>query len=588
MTQTFIPGKDAALEDSIAGFQKKLADLGFNIEEASWLNPVPNVWSVHIRDKDCPLCFSNGKGATKKAALASALGEYFERLSTNYFFADFWLGETQANAPFVHYPNEKWFPIPEDDALPEGILDARLRAFYDPDRALTGSQLVDLQTGNARRGVCALPFVRQSDNQTVYIPMNIVGNLYVSNGMSAGNTANEARVQGLSEVFERHIKNRIIAESISLPEIPSEVLARYPGVVAAIEKLEAEGFPIFTFDGSLGGKYPVICVVLFNPENGTCFASFGAHPDFGVALERTVTELLQGRSLKDLDVFTPPTFDDEEVAEHANLETHFIDSSGLISWDMFKQDADYPFVDWSFSGTTAEEFTALMAIFQAEDKEVYIADYEHLGVYACRILVPGMSDIYPAEDLWLANNNMGSHLRDTILNLPDSRWQKEQYLQLIERLDDEGLDDFTRVRELLGLATGKDNGWHTLRIGELKAMLALAGGDLEQALIWTEWTMEFNASIFSPARARYYRCLQTLLLLSMEEEREPLQYLNAFVRMYGAETVEAASQAMSGEAPFYGLQTVDNDLHAFPAHRALLEAWEKLQRAKAQFQEKAQ
>lgn len=573
MTQTFIPGKDAALEDSIAGFQKKLADLGFNIEEASWLNPVPNVWSVHIRDKECPLCFSNGKGATEKAALASALGEYFERLSTNYFFADFWLGESQANAPFVHYPNEKWFPIPADDSLPEGILDPRLHDFYDPDRALTGSQLVDLQTGNTQRGVCALPFVRQSDNQTVYIPMNIIGNLYVSNGMSAGNTANEARVQGLSEVFERHIKNRIIAESISLPEIPGEVLARYPAVVAAIEKLEAEGFPIFAYDGSLGGKYPVICVVLFNPENGTCFASFGAHPDFGVALERTVTELLQGRSLKDLDVFTPPTFDDEEVAEHANLETHFIDSSGLISWDMFKQDADYPFVDWNFSGTTAEEFAALMAIFNAEDKEVYIADYEHLGVYACRILVPGMSDIYPAEDLWLANNNMGSHLRDTILSLPDSRWQKEEYLQLIERLDDEGLDDFTRVRELLGLATGKDNGWHTLRIGELKAMLALAGGDLDQALIWTEWTMEFNASLFSPERARYYRCLQTLLLLSMEEEREPLQYLNAFIRMYGADTVDAASQAMSGEAPFYGLQTVDSDLHAFPAHRALLGAW---------------
>ncbi|VEB61502.1 UPF0142 protein [Salmonella enterica subsp. enterica] len=48
---------------------------------------------MHIRDKECALCFTNGKGATKKAALASALGEYFERLSTNYFFADFWLGE---------------------------------------------------------------------------------------------------------------------------------------------------------------------------------------------------------------------------------------------------------------------------------------------------------------------------------------------------------------------------------------------------------------------------------------------------------------------------------------------------------------
>ncbi len=66
MTQTFIPGKDAALEDSIARFQQKLLDLGFHIEEASWLNPVPNVWSVHIRDKECALCFTNGKGATKK------------------------------------------------------------------------------------------------------------------------------------------------------------------------------------------------------------------------------------------------------------------------------------------------------------------------------------------------------------------------------------------------------------------------------------------------------------------------------------------------------------------------------------------
>ncbi|VEA36694.1 UPF0142 protein [Salmonella enterica subsp. enterica] len=287
---------------------------------------MPNVWSVHIRDKECALCFTNGKGATKKAALASALGEYFERLSTNYFFADFWLGETVANGPFVHYPNEKWFPLTENDDVPEGLLDARLRAFYDPENELTGSQLIDLQSGNEERGVCGLPFTRQSDNQTVYIPMNIIGNLYVSNGMSAGNTRNEARVQGLSEVFERYVKNRIIAESISLPEIPAEVMARYPAVMESIATLEAEGFPIFAYDGSLGGKYPVICVVLFNPANGTCFASFGAHPDFGVALERTVTELLQGRGLKDLDVFTPPTFDDEEVAEHTNLETHFIDS----------------------------------------------------------------------------------------------------------------------------------------------------------------------------------------------------------------------------------------------------------------------
>ncbi|MDF7681285.1 30S ribosomal protein S12 methylthiotransferase accessory factor YcaO [Enterobacteriaceae bacterium ESL0689] len=583
MKQTFIPGKDAALEDSIARFQQKLLDLGLDIEQASWLNPVPHVWSVHIRDKSCPLCFANGKGATQKAALASALGEYFERLSTNYFFADFWLGETVSQAPFVHYPNEQWFPIPENDAIPEGLLDSHLRAFYDPDNQLTASMLVDLQSDNKARGICGLPFIRQSDGEVIAIPVNIIGNLYVSNGMSAGNTPNEARVQALSEIFERYIKNRIIAESISLPEIPPAVMARYPAVVEAINALEAEGFPVFAYDGSLAGQYPVICVVLFNPANGTCFASFGAHPNFGVALERTVTELLQGRSLQDLDIFTPPTFDDQQVADPTNLETHFIDSSGLICWDLFKQDVDYPFVDWDFSGTTEQEFTALMAIFNREEKEVYIADYQHTGVYACRIIVPGMSDIYPAEDLWLANNNIGSSLRATLLALPGSQWQKEDYLALLNQLDDEGYDDFTRVRELLGLATGTDNGWYTLRIGELKAMLALAGGDLAQALIWTEWTQEFNASVFSAERASYYRCLHTLLLLSQEETRQPQQYLPAFIRMYGASAVEAASAALRGEAPFYGLQTVDSDLHAFPAHRALLAVYDKLQQAKARF-----
>lgn len=85
---------------------------------------------------------------------------------------------------------------------------------------MQGSQLIDLQSSNEERGICALPFTRQSDGKTVYIPMNIVANLYVSNGMSAGNTRNEARVQGLSEVFERYVKNRIIAERISLPAIP--------------------------------------------------------------------------------------------------------------------------------------------------------------------------------------------------------------------------------------------------------------------------------------------------------------------------------------------------------------------------------
>ena len=111
MTKTFIKGKDEALEVSITAMQLQLKTLGFAIEETLWLNPVSHIYSVNIQDKNCPLLFTNGKGSSKEACLASALGEFFERLSCNYFFSDYYLGQVIAQADFVHYPNEKWLPL---------------------------------------------------------------------------------------------------------------------------------------------------------------------------------------------------------------------------------------------------------------------------------------------------------------------------------------------------------------------------------------------------------------------------------------------------------------------------------------------
>ena len=187
--KTFIKGKDAALEESIDSMLEKLKVLNIEIEEASWLNPVPNVFSVHIRDKDCGLMFTNGKGTTKKSCLASALGEYFERLSCNYFFADFYLGEEFAKAEFVHYPNERWFKAEDSsNELPDGLLDEKLWAYYDPDKELTASKIFDTNSGTGERGICACPYHRQADGKIIWFPIDIIGNSYVSNGMSAGNT----------------------------------------------------------------------------------------------------------------------------------------------------------------------------------------------------------------------------------------------------------------------------------------------------------------------------------------------------------------------------------------------------------------
>ena len=565
--QTFIPGKDAALETSIASMQDKLLKLGFHIEEASWLNPIANVWSVHIRDRDCPMLFTNGKGSSQKAALASALGEYFERLSTNYFWADFYLGKTIANSKFVHYPQEKWFALPKNNNLPTGLLDDATQAFYDPEASLEASKLVDLNSGNEQRGICALPYSRQRDGVTVWFPVNIIGNLYVSNGMSAGNTPTEARTQALSEIFERHIKFRIIAEAICLPDVPTEVIARYPHIQAGIEELRAAGFGILVKDASLGGKYPVMCVTLLNPQDQGCYASFGAHPRFEVALERALTELLQGRALDRLSGFAEPSFERDEVASPQNLETHFIDSSGPIHWNFLANQADYEFVDWNYSGTTEEEYRYLLERIHAEDYDVYIMDYEHLGVYACRIIVPQMSEIYQIDDLDWDNNSTGNPLREAILNLPNL--SEEECADLLADIDDLGLDDHQPVAALIGLAPDAGSLWADLRVAELRTLLALVLEEEEAIREGCQWVRHFEQ--LNEERRRVYRCIEALLDMDNPED-----YADNMVLLYGQTCYEQARDLLSGKLRFWGISAPTLELQGFDMHQRLLAAYRKV------------
>lgn len=575
MTKTIIPGKDAALEDSISRMTDLLKSHGFEIEEASWLNPVPNVWSVHIRDKFCPFLFTNGKGTTKKAALASALGEFFERLNCNYFFADFYLGETIANSPFVHYPQEKWIKA-DSEVIPSTLLDKRTREFYDPSNELKSSMLIDTNSGNSERGICALPFIRQRDQETVFIPMNIIGNLYVSNGMSAGNTPTEARVQALSEIFERSVKNKIIAEGLTLPDVPQDVLSQFPKVMEGIKELEAHGFPIIVKDASLGGKFPVMNVTLLNPKDGSCFCSYGAHPKFEIALERTLTELLQGRSLDKLDVFTPPTFDSEAVADSLNLEAHFIDSNGLVHWNFFKETADYDFVHWNFKGeSTQQEFETLLSIFHEMERDVYIADYEHLGVYGCRILVPGMSEIYQPEDLVWDNNNSGANLRRSILSAHSL--SNKQCHELYLQIEEQDLDDMQLVAHALGLIPDANTVWSNLRFGEFKAMLALASGELENAKTNVEWCLHFPP--LNPERRRLYLCIDALLQLHLIDLKSA-EFTPVFERLYGRELLFKAKDIVEAKIRFDGLHQSSLELEGFEMHKKLLVSYEKLQKAK--------
>lgn len=566
-TESFIAGKDASLESSISAMQSRLAALGFHIEERSWLNPIDNVWSVHIRDLDCPLLFTNGKGASKQAALASALGEFFERLSCNYFWSHYYLGEEVAKRPFTHYPQEQWFKPGDDGDWPEDLLTPELRQFYNPEGSIAAEMLVDHNSGNSERGICALPYIRQRDGIRVWFPVNIIGNLYVSNGMSAGNTPAEARTQALSEIFERHVKFRIISEGLCLPEVPDEVIARYPSIAAGIRALREAGFGILVKDASLGGQYPVMNVTLLNPHDQGCFSSFGAHPRFEIALERSLTELLQGRALDALGGFPEPGFDLDEIASAPNLEIHFVDSSGIISWNFLGDSPDFEFNDWNFSTTTEEDYAWLVERIHAEDRDIYIADFAHLGVYACRIIVPGMSEIYPVDDLEWENNSIGNEIRPAILQLTDLN--DDECAELLDALNELGLDDQRPVAALIGLAADAGSFWKDLRVGELKTLLALAIGDEEAIREGCEWIRHFEQ--LDGQRRKVYRCIESLLNMA-----DAVPYNDALRHLYGANTLQQAQALLNREQRFFGLHSPGMVLEGCNMHQRLLEAYGKL------------
>lgn len=580
---TFIEGKDLPLEETIANMSGILAGLGMKIEIASWRNIVPNVWSLHIRDAQSPMCFTNGKGATKESALASALGEFIERLNCNFFYNDQFWGEEIANAEFVHYPNEKWFKPGPNGELPKEILDEYCLEIYDHEDELLGTHLYDTNSGNTERGICSLPFVRQSDGETVYFPSNLIENLYLSNGMSAGNTLAEAQVQCLSEIFERAVKREIIQEEICLPDVPQEVLAKYPSIVAGIQALEEQGFPVLVKDASLGGQFPVMCVTLMNPRTGGVFASFGAHPNFKVALERSLTELLQGRSFEGLNDLPQPTFSSNAVTEPNNYVEHFIDSSGVVSWRFFSAQADFEFVEWDFTNngqySNVEEAEALFAILEEMGKESYMAIYEHLGATACRILVPDYSEVYLVEDLIWDNTNKALLYREDILNL--HRLDDEQLEALVERLEECELDDYTEIKTLIGIEFDDNTVWGQLTILELKLLIYLALEQFEEAKDLVEAFLQYNTNTVE--RGLFYQCMNVVLEVILDDEMDIADYEVNFRRMFGNERMDAVMGSVEGTVRFYGLTETNMQLEGLDRHLRLIDSYKKLHKARAKF-----
>ena len=527
--------KDASLEESLKKMKTTLFEVGCETTFSQEKHPLANCFSVNLSSVEAPKhIYSNGKGIISEASMASALGEYIERLQTNNFFIDFYLPQRE------YYPDEVAFEFGGD------YLNDELSAIYNPTNELSDEDLVDFNSDYEDK-IVALPFIRRSDSSTSYIPLNILSNLYVSNGLATGKTPQEAQVQALSEIFERYAKIEIIKNGYALPKFPDEVFEKFTRVYNDVQGLRSLGYIVEVLDASLGGMFPVTAISFINPKTSTLFVSFGAHPILEVSLERTMTELMQGRSLDNLDSFEVPTFDMSLVSDSFNLESHFIDSNGKLGFPFLSAKKSFEYAPWGYKGeTTQEEHTYLTNILEAMEKESYLREYNYLGFYSCQMIVPSISEVYPIEDLIYNNKNNGKLIRDMVLNFKD--YDPEDIM-----LEIENLEETLNIEKYIGVIFENN---FTLR--EFKAQVFLSLGEVEEALE----LLEYGADKFGHLIVE---------LVKMEEsELEFSEYEEGLYNIFGQERVHKALGVLDGDA-----MLIDITLHK--DYKNMLEMYDRLE-----------
>lgn len=379
-------------DDSPAATVEKI----INILHQHGIKPVE-----HWGDTCVPYCFYlsvridgtnfsvNGKGLTKEFARASGYGELMERLQLGL-----------AKAPAMQkdgtysFDTDRFPPVPISTLLSQHTpvfeavarqsntpisAEAMLRQFADGDGQIPCVSCYDLTSG-----------------QTVPFPNDLRLKIYGSNGSAAGNTYEEAIVQALSEIVERHNQYVTLQQQLTLPDVPEERLAKCAVAYRIINHLRQHNFRVLIKDCSLGEKFPVICAVIIDRSTGKYHAHFGAYPIFEIALERSLTESFQGHSIRTIAEFDDFLYSDGEVQSLSSVSNEFTRGSWKKSVAFFHGTPQFPCsTEGGFAGGDNRSLLKeCVEFFKKKGLQILVYNAATLGFPTCQVLVPGFSELF--------------------------------------------------------------------------------------------------------------------------------------------------------------------------------------------------
>lgn len=398
--------KEVSPQKTIDKIRNILRNIGIEVDENYGHDETIDTYSVRLTIKGTEVG-SNGKGVDKIFAEASAYAEFIERLQNNVLINDISKTDDE-EIKFIFEPDEKILSSEEIMSENNSFMQQyfKLRGmenatFDEKVQRFNSVQKLDYMMRNEKNQFLTVPFYSMKNNVIANIPVFALRAYYGSNGMSAGNSEAEAIVQGISEILERYVQDKLFHEKLVFPDIPYEYIKKYPYITERYDILQNRTDYIFKLkDCSLGGKYPVVALVGIEKNTGKYGIKFGCHPDLGIAMERTLTEATQGRSIFEHTHCSIFDFNNKNVDSAENIMNVCKVGIGSYPYEFFSNDATFEFTPVEdVSGLNNDEILNKMLKKITDDGyDILIRDVSCLGFPSYHIIIPGMSEIKNAND----------------------------------------------------------------------------------------------------------------------------------------------------------------------------------------------
>ena len=384
--------KETTPDKTVKRIKEILKNHKIQVEENWTKKSSVNTYSLRLCIKGTNIG-QNGKGMTKDFALASAYAEFLERYQNGILV--FRPEKPTKELPFTYSGDEKKLSI--EEIMKEN--DSFIKKIYEenkqecPDKKELLRKIFGQEKG---KKIISLPHYSVKEKRVVYIPHVLSCHLCGTNGMCAGNSPEEALIEGISEILERYVSMQLIYRRVALPEIPDSYIRKFPKVYNMIEKLrKKEGYVYKLLDCSFGGKYPVAGLVVIQKNTGKFGFKLGAHPDYGIAMERCFTEAAQGMDIYDYSQSCLFDFENKDLDKDENVR-EFVDSNvATIPYNVFSPEKTYPFTEMEDVSNlnNKEILKKLINNLLKDGHDILIRDVSTLGFPSYRIIIPGMTEM---------------------------------------------------------------------------------------------------------------------------------------------------------------------------------------------------